>query len=120
MDIDKGLIRHWANLFESGEAKDGGLEETQRKKRDVFTLDIHYVDENGDWEPVDETKYAKTYRTFDGALGDAKRAYREYSRYGEKPVEVTVFGGEYETPDGDIFGEPVELGVVNAETVGKL
>lgn len=69
---------------------------------------------------IEAMKYAKTYYSINGALNAAKEAYQEYSQICDEPIEVWILGGEYEMPEGDIYGEPDVIEIVNSETIGKL
>lgn len=53
-------------------------------------------------------------------MNAAKEAYQEYSKTCEEPVEVWIMGGEYETPEGDIYGDPDVIEVVSADTIAAL
>ena len=89
------------------------------KGKEVFTLQIERMDEYGEYEVVDEMKYAKTYYSFDDAVEDGKKAYDEYSAIEDTPVSVCIMGGEYEMPNGDIYGEPEGLEIIRAENRDK-
>lgn len=88
--------------------------------QDVFTLEVNYIDEEGEPQMIEAMKYAKTYYSYEGALNAAKEAYQEYSKTCEEPVEVWIMGGEYETPEGDIYGDPDVIEVVSADTIASL
>ena len=88
--------------------------------QDVFTLEVNYIDEDGEPQMIEAMKYAKTYYSYEGALNAAKEAYQEYSKICEEPVEVWIMGGEYETPEGDIYGDPDVIEVVSADTIASL
>jgi len=87
----------------------------KNEKKEVFTLQIERMDEYGEYEVVDEMKYAKIYYSFDDAVEDGKKAYDEYSAIEDKPVSVSIMGGEYEMPNGDIYGEPECLETIRAK-----
>jgi hypothetical protein len=92
-----------------------GHKEMKNEKKEVFTLQIERMDEYGEYEVVDEMKYAKIYYSFDDAVEDGKKAYDEYSAIEDKPVSVSIMGGEYEMPNGDIYGEPECLETIRAK-----
>ena len=96
-------------------------EKTEMKAngKEVFTLQIERMDEYGEYEVVDEMKYAKTYYSFDDAVEDGKKAYDEYSAIEDTPVSVSIMGGEYEMPNGDIYGEPECLETIRAKNRDK-
>ena len=73
------------------------------KKKEVWTIKISGDDE----ESYIETpmKYCRDYYTFDDAIADAQKLADEHATEEGKMV-VYVMGGEYETPSGDILGEP--------------
>ena len=93
--------------------------EMKDKGREVFTIQIERMDEYGEYEVVDEMKYAKTYYSFDDAVEDGKKAYDEYSATEDTPISVCIMGGEYEMPNGDIYGEPEGLEIIRAENRDK-
>ena len=73
--------------------------------KDIFTLEISRVLDNGDQDGIDEMKYAKTYYDIHDAIEDAKNAYAEYAD-GEDNIVVDILAGEQEHESGDIWGEP--------------
>lgn len=86
---------------------------------EVFTIEISRVDDNGDYESVDDMKYATTFYDIDTAIDAAKRAYNEYAVDGDNIV-VDVCGGEEEHENGDIYGEPVVVYTVDSNTVDEV
>ena len=91
----------------------------KNEKKEVFTLQIEREDENGEFEVFDAMKYAKTYYSFDDAVEAGKEAYDEYSAIEDGPIAVCIMGGEYEMPNGDIYGEPEGLEIIRAENRDK-
>jgi hypothetical protein len=96
-----------------------GHEKMKNEKKEVFTLQIEREDENGEFEVFDAMKYAKTYYSFDDAVEAGKEAYDEYSAIEDRPISVCIMGGEYEMPNGDIYGEPEGLEIIRAENRDK-
>lgn len=126
MDEGKDLV--FKDIFEARNfiennhplAKGVDKKKFAESRRDVYTLDVNYLDEDGEPQTIEAMKYAKTYYSFEDALNAAKEAYLEYSEAFDESVEVYVMGGEYETDGGDIYGEPVLLEVVSADTIDSL
>ena len=104
------------------DVKSHGVQNTNESdvKKEVFTIEVSYIDEEGEPQMIEAMKYAKTYYTYEEALTAAKEAYLEYAEICEEPVEVMVMGGEYEMPSGDIYGEPDVIEVVTADTIDSL
>ena len=76
---------------------------TPQENKDLYTLDVFNVEAD---EGIDDMKYAgAAYETFDDALEAARECARSYADCGEV-VEVSIMSGEFETPSGDIFGDP--------------
>lgn len=76
---------------------------TPQDRKDVYTIDVFNVEAD---EGIDDMRYTtKTYESFDDAVEDARECARSYADCGEV-VCVSVMGGEFETPSGDIFGDP--------------
>lgn len=70
--------------------------------KDVYTIDVFNVDAD---EGIDDMRYAVLYESFDEAVDAARECARSYADCGEV-VCVSVMGGEFETPSGDVFGDP--------------
>lgn len=76
---------------------------TPQENKDLYTLDVFNVEAD---EGIDDMRYAgATYETFDDALEAARECARSYADCGEV-VEVSIMSGEFETPSGNIFGDP--------------
>ena len=76
---------------------------TPQENKDLYTLDVFNVEAD---EGIDDMRYAgAAYETFDDALEAARECARSYADCGEV-VEVSIMSGEFETPSGDIFGDP--------------
>lgn len=91
----------------------------KNEKKEVFTIQVEREDENGEFEVFDAMKYAKTYYSLDDAIEAGKEAYDEYSAIEDRPISVCIMGGEYEMPNGDIYGEPEGLEIIRAENRDK-
>lgn len=86
--------------------------------RDIFTIEVHEVDDKGKYDAVSAMEYSKIYYTFEEAVEDAKKAYREYAGDGREIV-VDVLCGEQESEDGDIYSEPQVLLTIDGKSSGK-
>ena len=81
------------------------LKESQVKK-DVFTISAFDIENE---EDVSDMQYcAKTYYDINDAIASATKFAQSLVDYG-KVVMVTVYAGEYETDNGNIFGEPYDV-----------
>ena len=79
-------------------------------EREVFTINaFDIVDE----ESYDCSKTIVLYYDLDVAIDAAREVSKDYWDY-ENPVEVTVFGGEYQDESGDILGGPFDIYTVAA------
>lgn len=81
--------------------------------KEVFTVEAFDDDIEDDVTPM---KYLKTYYSFDEAVRAAKKILNEFKSSIKRVIDnsrdnivVSVFGGEYEKPSGDIYGEPVAI-----------
>lgn len=122
-DLADAVNSGYASLddrYEDVEEEENPVDESMGGKREVFTIEVNYIDEEDEPQMIEAMKYAKTYYSINGALNAAKEAYQEYSQTCDEPIEVWILGGEYEMPEGDIYGEPDVIEVVNSETIGKL
>lgn len=76
---------------------------TPQENKDLYTLDVFNIEAD---EGIDDMRYAgAAYETFDDALEAARECARSYADCGEV-VEVSIMSGEFETPSGNIFGDP--------------
>ena len=73
----------------------------KESKKDIYTIDIFDIDED---ESIDDMKYAHSYYDIDEAIEDAKKIAYKYSDENDVII-VSVMAGEYETPQGDTFGD---------------
>ena len=82
---------------------------TPQDNKDVYTLDVFNVEAD---EGIDDMRFAGGYESFDDAVDAARECARSYADCGEV-VCVSVMGGEYETPSGNVFGDPEALYTVS-------
>lgn len=81
-------------------------EATSQKRRDVFSVYAFNdtQDEGVDFFP--ET--ATTYYNADKAIRVAEKLAKEYQNESDR-YTFSVYAGEYEMPNGDVFGEPFDI-----------
>ena len=81
-------------------------EATSQKRRDVFSVYAFNdtQDEGVDFFP--ET--ATTYYNADKAIRIAEKLAKEYQNESDR-YTFSVLAGEYEMPNGDVFGEPFDI-----------
>ena len=75
---------------------------TPQDNKDIYTIDVFNIDAD---EGIDDMRYAAAYESFDEALEAARECARSYADCGDV-VCVGIMSGEYETPSGNIFGDP--------------
>ena len=75
---------------------------TPQDNKDIYTIDVFNIDTD---EGIDDMRYAAAYESFDEALEAARECARSYADCGDV-VCVGIMSGEYETPSGNIFGDP--------------
>ena len=81
-------------------------ESASKEKKEIFTIDAFAIESE---HPIDEIQYqGATYYSVDEAIDAARNLAKELIDYDET-VMVTVYGGEYETNNGDVFGEPIDI-----------
>lgn len=73
------------------------------ENREIFTLDV--FDLTNDEAKDDFQVTSRIYYDLDEAILAAQTAAREYSE-DDDVIEVDVMRGEYENPNGEIYGEP--------------
>lgn len=78
-------------------------EALKRSRRDIFTISIDRVNDESEYDYMPYT--AQNYYSEDDVLNDAHMIAEEL-RSEEELLIINVFCGEYETPTGDVFGEP--------------
>ena len=78
-------------------------EALKRSKREIFTISIDRVYDESEYEYMPYT--TQNYYSEDDVLNDAHMIAEEL-RSDEDLLIINVFCGEYETPSGDVFGEP--------------
>lgn len=72
------------------------------KGRDIFTLRAEDIMSEEDVTPMN---CSHTYDSFDEAVNDAVKLANSWSD-DDSVINIFVMAGEYETPSGDIYGEP--------------
>lgn len=88
-------------------------------KKEVFTIQIDR-EENGESETIQAMLYCHNYYSFHEAVEAGKEAYDKYAAIEDAPIIVSILGGEYELPNGDIYGEPQCIMTINCENRNKL
>ena len=81
------------------------LKEAQRGK-EVFTISAFDIESE---EDVSDMQYCSpTYYSVDDAI-DTARMFAKSLASDDRVIMVTVYAGEYENGNGDIFGEPQDI-----------
>lgn len=81
-------------------------ESEEKEKREVFTISA--FDIKNEEDVSDMAICGQTYYSFDDAVEAAKEIANTFIDYPEV-ILTTVFGGEYEYDNGDIYGDPIDL-----------
>lgn len=81
----------------------GLLEGMKRARREIFTINATYIETE---ESVDDMSIATTFYTEDDAIEAARDFAKDMVNADDGVVITYVYSGEYETPSGDVFGEP--------------
>lgn len=85
---------------------DGLNNNKQQNKREIFTVDAFDIENEID---VCDMQYCgQIYYNIDEAIKAAKKLAQDLIDY-ENVAIVTVYGGEYETDNGNIFGDPQDV-----------
>jgi len=81
------------------------LKESQRQQ-EIFTISALDIENE---EDVSDMQYCgKSYYDIDEAIEAATEFAKTLSDY-DSVIIVTVYGGEYETQSGDVYGEPFDI-----------
>ena len=80
----------------------GISEGMKRARRSVYTIDAYYIESE---TSADDMSISQTFYDEDEAL-DTAREFARGMTGADETVIVYVYSGEYQTPSGDIFGEP--------------
>ena len=77
-----------------------------KENREVFTINAFSIESESS---IDEVQYqGPTYYSIDDAIDAARELAVSLIDYDETVI-VTVYAGEYEKSNGDIYGEPVDV-----------
>lgn len=79
---------------------------TESDKKEVFTISAYDIE--NDEDVSDMQHCGQTYYNLDDAIDSATEFAQCLTNYGSV-VMVTVYAGEYQTEDGNIFGEPQDV-----------
>ena len=80
----------------------GLTEGMKRARRSIYTIDATYIESE---TPVDDMSIAATFYDEEEAI-DAARQFAKDMIDADEVVITYVYSGQYETPNGDVFGEP--------------
>jgi hypothetical protein len=76
------------------------------EKKEVFTISAFDIESD---ENVSDMRYCgQTYYNIDDAIDSATEFAQSLVNYGSV-IMITVYAGEYENGNGDVFGEPVDV-----------
>ena len=82
-------------------------ESENSSKKEIFTIDGFNIETE---EDASDMKYCGVVYYSEDEAVKAAREYAEICANSyEEVIIVTVFGGEYETSSGDIYGEPYDI-----------
>lgn len=81
-------------------------ESEEKEKREVFTISAFDIENEEDVS--DMAICGHIYYSFDDAVEAAKEIANTFIDFSEV-ILTTVYGGEYEYDNGDIYGEPIDL-----------
>lgn len=81
----------------------GLVEGMKRARKSIFTIDATYIETE---DPVDDMSIATTFYDEDEAIEAARNFARDMIGADGGVVITYVYSGEYETPNGDIYGDP--------------
>lgn len=79
---------------------------TESDKKEVYTISAYDIE--NDEDVSDMQHCGQTYYDIDDAIDSATEFAQSLIDYGSV-VMVTVYAGEYQTEDGNIFGEPQDV-----------
>lgn len=74
-------------------------------KKNIFTIDVSdIINEEG----IMDARTCVDYNSEDEAINVAKEIANDFSS-DNNVIEISVFAGEYENENGDVFGEPFDI-----------
>lgn len=80
-----------------------GIDEgMKRSRRDVFSVSAERIEDESEFSA---SQCWQTYYSVDDAISAARELKDEVQDY-EELIIIYVYSGEYQTPTGDILGEP--------------
>ena len=86
-------------------------EAIKKRKTPIYTISAYDIDYDAVYE---EVKYdGQIYYSEEEAVEAAREWCSELTSDDEPLICITVYGGEYKTPDGNFYGEPFDIWTIS-------
>lgn len=104
----RAIAKSDGNKYAQEEAKKSEKKSEADSNKDVFTIDLYRIDDDGEEERLDDMQASQMIYDEDEAIKVANELADSYAD-GDGVVFAVVMAGERQKPNGDIVGEPFDI-----------